>query len=108
VRLEPREREVVQMLAHVATTNGKAALDDLSEYWGDWKTQGATAAKVAAIAPLLEPETQRTDGVALWLLEAVGLVPVNKTAPPGIPFDRLDVVQADDAVAKIGLCLMEF
>jgi len=107
VRLEPREREVIQMLAHVAATNGKAGLEDLSEYWGLCKTVGATAAKVAAMAPLDEPETQRADGVALWLLEAIGLVPVKTTVPPGLPFERLEVVRADDAVAEIGRRLLE-
>jgi hypothetical protein len=107
VRLEPREREVVQMLAHVAVRNGKAGLDDLSEYWEIWKIQGATAAKVSGMAPLLQPETQRTDGVALWLLETVGLVPVKATVAPGLPFDRFEVVPADDAVTRIGLRLLE-
>jgi len=91
IRLEHREREILQMIAHVLKADATAGQDlgaALTELWEIF-SDGCEIAPIASC-----------DGIAIEVLLDLGLLPA-KGSVTGEPHTRIGVVEANDPILKL-------
>jgi hypothetical protein len=91
VRLEPRELEILLMVATVHRVGGSEDLcRDLQENWDE------------LFRPMLPVDgLGERDHVALAMVQRLGLLPTNVTRRPALPFERFAPLEPGDLLLRI-------
>ncbi len=90
LRLEPRERELLWMVAHL-----KGERDFLTDDNWSLVIEDPSPPRFGAY------KDGSSDRVSLAVLERTGLVPIRADRPPGLPLERLAPVAPDDALHRL-------